>query len=156
MSFGIITCCLSRACTAMNEANNMRLYAVHVQPLLQTFNLKKSSVPKIWDICVFNPYKKVWPAALPKITMSRSCDVRMYVVCMSPPREILFCQHNQKCLYVVLNNLLGHPEGTPLQEGSSLCLSVCRNHSLRLGMSGCPTRPIYLGPPIFLQILDPL
>ena len=31
--FGIFTCCLSRAYTAMEKANNARLYAVHVQPL---------------------------------------------------------------------------------------------------------------------------
>ena len=33
MSFEILTCCLSRAYTAMQKANNTRLYAVHVQPL---------------------------------------------------------------------------------------------------------------------------
>ena len=33
MSFGIFTCCLSRAYTVMEKSNNTRLYAVHVQPL---------------------------------------------------------------------------------------------------------------------------
>ena len=33
MSFGIFTCCLSRAYMAMEKSNNTRLYAVHVQPL---------------------------------------------------------------------------------------------------------------------------
>ena len=36
MSFGIFTCCLSRAYTAMEKSNNTRLYAVHVQPLVHT------------------------------------------------------------------------------------------------------------------------
>ena len=34
MSFGIFTCCLSTANTVMEISNNMRLYAVHVQPLV--------------------------------------------------------------------------------------------------------------------------
>ena len=34
MSFGMFTCCFSRAYTAMEKASNACLYAVHVQPLL--------------------------------------------------------------------------------------------------------------------------
>ena len=33
VSFGMFTCCFSRAYTEMEKANNARLYAVHVQPL---------------------------------------------------------------------------------------------------------------------------
>ena len=33
MSFEILTCCLSGAYTAMEKANNTRLYAIHVPPI---------------------------------------------------------------------------------------------------------------------------
>ena len=33
MSFGMFTCCFSRAYTAIEKPNNALLYAVHVQPL---------------------------------------------------------------------------------------------------------------------------
>ena len=39
MSFVMFTCCFSRAYTAMEKANNMRLYSVHVQPLLYKLSM---------------------------------------------------------------------------------------------------------------------
>ena len=45
MSFGIFTCCFSRAYTAMEKSNNTHLYAVHVQPLTSLLHPSSLALP---------------------------------------------------------------------------------------------------------------